>query len=175
MRVGSAIALVSLILAGAPAPAWTASTPLPLSALPADGAYSGLPAAASLIRYEVRAGTALTGGTGVREFSAANPEQALRARFTPGGVEVTPDRAQQALDWRWGMRLTAYGYGEPLTPLGPVEILGSGNRVEYRYGSALTEWYVNTAQGIEQGFTLEGRPEGARAGLPLELALAVSG
>ena len=45
----------------------------------------------------------------------------------------------------------------------------AGRRVEYRRG-ALTEWYVNDARGLEQGFTLEERPEGRG---PLEIVLAI--
>ena len=47
------------------------------------------------------------------------------------------------------------------------------NRVSYRRGS-LTEWYANGPLGLEQGFTLNAPPAGARTG-PLSLALSLSG
>ena len=50
-----------------------------------------------------------------------------------------------------------------------VEPVADGRRVEYRRGS-LTEWYVNDAQGLEQGFTIHTRPEGD---VPLEIVFAV--
>src|SRR6185436_9419192 len=45
------------------------------------------------------------------------------------------------------------------------------NRVEYRRGG-LTEWYANGPLGLEQGFTLQTRPQGAG---PLTLAQRWSG
>ena len=74
------------------------------------------------------------------------------------------------------MRLDAYGHGDGLERVTTPEPSASGNRVEYRYGRGLTEWYVNTARGIEQGFTLDEAAPGDRTwGRPLELVLAVSG
>jgi hypothetical protein len=74
------------------------------------------------------------------------------------------------------MRLDAYGHGDGLERVTTPAPVASGNRVEYRYGRGLTEWYVNTARGIEQGFTLDAPAPGDRkSGRPLELVLTVSG
>jgi len=48
------------------------------------------------------------------------------------------------------------------------------NRLEYQRGE-LTEWYVNQADGLEQGFTFARRPAGAGEGEPLVIALALTG
>ena len=40
---------------------------------------------------------------------------------------------------------------------------------------AITEWYVNTAAGLEQGFTLESAPGERRDGEPLRVVLAFEG
>ena len=102
-------------------------------------------------------------------------------------MRVEPRSADQPA-WRWGLRLTGYGYGEALQPLAKTEMSSVGNRVEYRYSVAplskgkgkmdstppsegtgkvhvaLTEWYVNDARGIEHGFTLSSPPAGTRKG-----------
>ncbi|MBI4516452.1 MAG: FG-GAP repeat protein [Deltaproteobacteria bacterium] len=73
---------------------------------------------------------------------------------------------------RWGLRLSGYGYGEELSSVGTAGPVADRNRVEYRRG-ALTEWYVNGPQGLEQGFTLESPP--ARTGGPLTIEVEFSG
>ncbi|MDY0068217.1 MAG: FG-GAP repeat protein, partial [Steroidobacteraceae bacterium] len=47
-----------------------------------------------------------------------------------------------------------------------------GARVLYRHGASLTQWFINSPLGLEQGFTLEQRPEGQGE---LQLALALTG
>jgi hypothetical protein len=121
-------------------------------------------------------------------FEADNPAQRWQARFTPNGVTITPmhtpagdPRARQtrpSADWTVGLRLTAYGAGDVLTPVAAVAPRAEGARVEFEYGDskqgapALTEWYANAARGIEHGFTLTLAPAGAG---PVTLELAVAG
>ena len=79
-----------------------------------------------------------------------------------------------------GVHLTGYGYGELLEKPAAIAPVATGNRVEYQR-SGLTEWYINTPQGLEQGFTLARRPDafvqrGARRGSqPLTIALGITG
>ena len=70
--------------------------------------------------------------------------------------------------------LTGYGRGDRLEPPARANVTGTGNRVEYQRGD-LTEWYLNAAQGLEQGFTLAHRPAMDREGAPLVIALGVTG
>ena len=72
------------------------------------------------------------------------------------------------------LKLLGYGYGDRLLTPEPAQLRSTGNRTEYRRG-ALTEWYVNDARGLEQGFTLNTRPVPAPGKGPLVIALAVSG
>jgi hypothetical protein len=72
-----------------------------------------------------------------------------------------------------GVRLTGYGYGERLEKPAPAAPVAAGNRVEYRRGD-VTEWYTNTPQGLEQGFTLARRPASGRSE-PLAIALGITG
>lgn len=55
-----------------------------------------------------------------------------------------------------------------------AELTASANRIEYRRG-ALTEWYINDEQDLEQGFTLTAPPQSAiqnpKSEIVLDLAL----
>jgi hypothetical protein len=121
-------------------------------------------------RYRIRPSRrAAEAGT----YQAANPSQELRASFSGAGLSVKPITTS-AEAWHWGMQLQGYGYGERIHRVAPAELVVSDNRIEYRRG-ALTEWYVNEARGLEQGFTLAEPPVGREAGAPLVLQLSASG
>ena len=57
------------------------------------------------------------------------------------------------------LRLAGWGRGETLEPVASGEVMSEGARVEIAR-PGLVEWYVNAPSGLEQGFTLEQRPEG---------------
>jgi hypothetical protein len=78
-------------------------------------------------------------------------------RAHSGGLEFT-------------LRAGGLGRGEQIAALPAAEIVQAGGRLEYRRG-ALTEWYRDTALGVEQGFTLHQAPRGAG---PLVLQLDLS-
>ena len=105
--------------------------------------------------------------------SAANRAQAYTTRFTPEGIRLQPRGAGIEV----GLTLAGYGYRE-LRPLPPAAPRVEGARVEFHRG-ALTEWYVNRAAGLEQGFTLDEPPQetpGSAGGRePLRLELEVAG
>jgi hypothetical protein len=54
----------------------------------------------------------------------------------------------------WGLALSGLGRGEQIATLPEAEIAQTDSRLEYCRG-ALTEWYRDTALGVEQGFTNE--------------------
>ena len=99
-------------------------------------------------------------------FEACNPEQNMDATFRPGAVHVTGP------GWTFGLALVAWGREGALVPAADIEPRVDGRRVEYPRGD-LTEWYVNEARGLEQGFTIEAAPAGEDG--PLQLVLAVEG
>ncbi len=70
------------------------------------------------------------------------------------------------------MVLLALGRGGGLNPSDVVSPVVRANRVVYDRG-ALAEWYAAGPLGVEQGFTLQRRPTGARG--PLTLALGLGG
>ena len=70
------------------------------------------------------------------------------------------------------LSLSGVGRGEMLAAAAPgEEVVAHDSRVEIRR-PGLVEWYVNSEAGLEQGFTLDERPDGEG---PLVLKVAVAG
>lgn len=101
-------------------------------------------------------------------WQAPNRAQGFRTYFLPTGIRVVP-RTESAPSWEWGLALHRWGRGAAVETALPVEPRPRGNRVDYDR-AGLVEWYLNSPDGLEQGFTLARRPEGEGA-LHLELAL----
>ena len=128
----------------------------------------GGPSAAPSSRTAIGPNVARTGRSRRRTRA-----QAYTTRFTPEGIRLQPRGAGIEV----GLTLAGYGYRE-LRPLPPAAPRVEGARVEFHRG-ALTEWYVNRAAGLEQGFTLDEPPQetpGSAGGRePLRLELEVAG
>jgi hypothetical protein len=113
-------------------------------------------------------------------YQAPNRAHNLRTYFAPEGIRVIPrvlpDQGNGSVAWEWGLTLTGYGYAGAIQPLPAAELVPGGSRMEYHRG-ALTEWYVNDARGLEQGFTLTTPPQSAINNPQSEivLTLALSG
>ena len=109
-----------------------------------------------------------------KAYRARNPVQRLSIRFNAKGINVKPQKNQGT--WQWGMGLKAFGYGEDLRQVPAPVMRSEGNRIIYERGS-LSEWYVNDARGLEQGFTISAPPQGKNGDSlePLVLAMAFSG
>jgi uncharacterized protein (TIGR03437 family) len=100
-------------------------------------------------------------------FTGQNAAQDLRLSF--GSSETRLIHGDDALT----LRLVGYGWGGKLESPNATALSNARNRVEYRRG-VLTEWYVNEARGLEQGFTLSARPPNSGSA-PLEIALEMTG
>ena len=113
-------------------------------------------------------------------------DENLNAWFDNEGVTVRPTLPEQerGKSWQLRMSLRAYGYGadshEVRKQTAPTV---KENRIEYERsrsdtGARVVEWYVNKAEGIEQGFTIDERP-GRRSRVPangpLRLAVSITG
>ncbi len=103
-------------------------------------------------------------------YTADSPANRLTFRFGPDAVEAAPSTRNGA--WRWSLRLTGYGAPGAVRPVASPSVTASDYRIEYRRG-AVTEWYDNRPEGLEQGFTLAAPPH--RAGDSVVLALRVVG
>ena len=150
-----------------------------------QGLYDSLQKAVEATRYEMRWEEQPALGNLPPSYYAPNPAQQLNAYFTPQGLHLAPQRIsrdetdiQGTSDqgaWQAEMKLIGYGYGESPLPVGPAELVAAENRIEYRRtGLPLVEWYVNKAEGLEQGFSIESplgvKPQGERLRLVLELS-----
>ena len=105
-------------------------------------------------------------------FSAPNRAQDLRTYFTPEGPRVVR-RTTEKSSWSWGLELVGYGAENSITPM-PAKRVPVGNRMEYQRGE-LVEWYVNDAQGLEQGFTVHTSPSATPNATEFYLELAIRG
>jgi hypothetical protein len=103
-------------------------------------------------------------------WQAPNRDHALRTYFEREGVRVV-DRVAPGSPELAGLRLARWGRGgAALAPAQPGDVLSDAARVEIRR-PGLTEWYLNSPAGLEQGFALAERPAGS-GDLVLELAVA---
>ena len=145
--------------------------PAAIRHLEQTGLYNSLSAAVTAARYQIEARK--EGG-----HEAANPKQGYRTVFTREGVEVRGS-GRTGGKWRLGMKLTAYGYGERKKAAPSADVKARDDRIEYERrasdGGAISEWYVNRASGLEQGFTIAQAPGKRRAGEKLNLWLKLSG
>ena len=88
-------------------------------------------------------------------YQAPNRAHNLRTYFAPDNIMITP---RTSTDWVFGLSLTGYGFADDVRPVSEAEMSVLENRVEYQRG-CLTEWYVNSEDGLEQGFTIDAPPE----------------
>jgi hypothetical protein len=101
-------------------------------------------------------------------LQAPNRAQNLRTYFEPKGIRVH-DRTAPDSPELLSLRLASLGRAGGVEAIAPGEVVSDGARVEIRR-PGLVEWYENGQRGLEQGFTLEARPDG-EGDLWLELAL----
>jgi hypothetical protein len=107
-------------------------------------------------------------GPNLRGLQAPNRAHNLRTYFDATGIQVVDRTAASSPDLL-ALRLAKIGRGAQWFPVGPGEVTSAGARVEIRRPQ-IVEWYLNSAAGLEQGFTLEQRPAGDG---PLAVELAV--
>jgi hypothetical protein len=120
-------------------------------------------------------------------YQAPNRAHNLRTTFTPQSIRVVPrtpplspprerggSPARAGGGWEWGLALSGYGYEGDVRPVTAATLRADANRIAYER-DALTEWYVNDARGLEQGFTLHAAPQSTvpdpQSEIVLELAL----
>ena len=95
-------------------------------------------------------------------WHAPNRAHGFRTYFTADGIHVVP-RTESTPSWRWGLSLVGYGNAETTWSVPRANLAAAGHRISYHRG-ALEEFYVNTPEGLEQGFILPAPPGEAGAG-----------
>ncbi len=90
-------------------------------------------------------------------WQAPNRAQNLRTYFTTAGPRVVR-RAGDAAGWTWGLELVSVGgLGDAVSATPVRDTCTEGNRITFER-DGLAEWYVNSASGLEQGFTIYQAP-----------------
>lgn len=104
------------------------------------------------------------------EHIARNPSYEFGVRWDPNEFTIYPRHA----DWTWGLRVTEFGRPGRLEPIQPIHIANTEiNYLTRRRTRGLEEWFHNTTNGLEHGFTLHAPPRGKRG--PIHIGLAVHG
>jgi hypothetical protein len=143
-----------------------------LRLLKEQGFYDSLREAVTAARYDLHEDSDRPS-----VWRGSNEANDLRAEFNLEGVRVEAAGAAGRLH-RMGLKLRAIGYGDREVAIGTGSVSAKQNRIEITRsmtGGQLTEWYVNTASGLEQGFTLGASPGERRPGERLRVAMTVEG
>jgi hypothetical protein len=145
--------------------------PAAIKHLEQTGLYNSLSAAVTAAKYQIQ--ERKTGG-----YEASNPEQSYHTVFTRAGVDVR-GTGRNGSDWRLGMKLIGYGYGQRQQAVTFAAVKAKDDRIEYERrapdGGSISEWYVNRVNGLEQGFTIPQAPVKRKAEESLNLWLELSG
>ncbi len=162
--------LLALALGRTPAIVPDRSCPPPAATPPGASADPGVSAS---WWSEVRSGLArreYEPRPGEHGLQAANRAQNFRTYYRAAGtIAVVPRQAAAEGSWEFSWRTAGYGRAGEMMDIdperaAPVQPEVNGSRVAYTHGHperGLTEWYVNRKEGLEQGFTVHGRPRGA--------------
>ena len=101
--------------------------------------------------------------------SASTPAHGLETHFSKQGVTFN------AAESSFSLKLDSIGRGDQLAPVAKVaDVTPKDNKIEYTRGD-VTEWYINSPFGMEQGFTLSQRPEGEIDQVSISLNLETKG
>ncbi len=107
-------------------------------------------------------------------WQAPNRAHNFRSYFTERGIRVVR-RTETTPTWEWGLALLGVGRGDQRPAVAAASLSADRNRIEFDRGS-VREWFVNSSDGIEQGFTIADRPASDGAvGAPLYVDLALTG
>ena len=118
--------------------------------------------------------------------NAHNVTQGWELTFDENGLSVTPANGDA---WNWGLQLTGYGYDpenlrgfdarDSLRALrkNATGLTTDTNTLTYYWDENISEWWINQATGLEQGFTVQERPQYLTPDTqsPLVLEMAVTG
>jgi len=100
-------------------------------------------------------------------FSMSNPAHGMDIVFNPDGLQVTSGGKN------WGMVMTGFGTPGSVRPVEKAMLINDNGRMVYARGD-VSEWYINSPWGVEQGFTI-GLAPGGRNGDGLVVELFLSG
>ena len=131
------------------------------------GEYDSLTAATTAARYSVERRDG--------KLHAPNPANKMQAIFDgEGNFQLQSSRKNLA--WQTDWRLKSVGYGAEQSLISPGVLHSFENRIELRRDDiGLIEYFENQPDGLEQGFILNRKIDGANADKPLQIVLETSG
>jgi hypothetical protein len=101
-------------------------------------------------------------------FRGANPANRFETGFDRSGMRLKPTEGSS---WEWRLALTGWGRPGSLEAGSVAGLHAEQDRVELDRGP-LTEWFVNTPEGLEHGFTVPVRPRAEGDRLVFDIAIA---
>ena len=106
--------------------------------------------------------------------TAQNGANGLGLNFTATGLRLRSNAGGNTWVSDWRLRSIGYGDNQRTVPNG--DLRSSGQRIELnRDQHQLTEWYENSPDGVEHGFTLSARPGSSEDGEVLRLVMRLEG
>jgi hypothetical protein len=189
---GSRLTILSLtlVLSGLLLACWLSAPSLPslrgdeaIDSLKQQGLYDSLQQAMDRTRYRISLESDSKNSQVI--YRAPNPAQGFDALFTRHATSIQPrqpaDKTAQRPSWQTALSLIGYGYKNDFVILSAHELEALDNRIELRHesvdgtGRSVTEWYVNRAEGLEQGFVIHAQPSDKIEGEKLRVAMKLSG
>ena len=178
IRAAACAALSAVLVAGAALfPAQTAAgketNPVTLRGeaaveqLKLDGQAQGLQAALRQARYGMT--LAQNSPLGRWAWHAPNPAAGYDAYITEEGVTIVIDGEPCV-----SLNLRGFGYGTGLRAVAPGQVSGDNQTINLTRDGSVQEWFVNSPEGLEQGFSFAEPLAGRRTDVPLRLAFEVS-
>ncbi|HEX7318024.1 MAG TPA: putative Ig domain-containing protein [Pyrinomonadaceae bacterium] len=126
----------------------------------------GLRAALEQARYSIT--RAANTPLGRWAWYAPNPAAGYDAYITEEGVTIVVN-GQPCVS----LRLRGFGYGTGLRAIAPGQVSADKQTINLTRDGSVQEWFVNSPDGLEQGFTFAEAPAGRRPNVPLRLAFKV--
>ncbi|MEM7053212.1 MAG: choice-of-anchor D domain-containing protein [Pseudomonadota bacterium] len=110
-------------------------------------------------------------------LQAVNPAHGFSIDYLPNGNTVLrlnnhSDQHKDESTRTISVRLQGYGYGDELIKMDTVPWLSANaHTVTYQWKPTLREWWINSPRGVEQWFELAEKPNVAKRGQPLVIAM----
>ena len=155
-----------------------------VASLKQQGLYDSLQQAMAATRYRISLDESRSKDSKVA-YRAPNPAQGFDALFTQQGMTIQPraaaNQAAQSACWQTAVSLVGYGYKNDFVTLAAPALEAQDDRIELSHESIdgtdrpVTEWYVNKAEGLEQGFVIHAQPGNKAEGERLRIAMKLSG
>lgn len=109
-------------------------------------------------------------------WQAPNRAHNFRSYFTERGIRVVR-RTETTPSWEWGLALLGVGRDDERSNAASARLATDQNRIDFDR-ARVKEWFVNSPDGIEHGFTIQDRPaakDGIVAPGPLYVDLELTG